>query len=191
MHRLTVIKAEHLLSRSGLRCALDYYDRTAAHHTIYSRNFALNVVLTSHLLLNIERGPQVEINLLLASLFLRMTTTEEKYTFAHTVNAARNFFRQHPDVGSEERVLSYIYDQETQMQPVTDMGNILHDAEILTFLIQPAPAIIEFVKNRTGHDVLTSRLFLERIVVSQAMYTPLGRDILRDLSASILVDLRA
>ena len=72
-----------------------------------------------------------------------------------------------------------------------DIQQILHDAEILTFLIQPPSSIIEYVRGKTGHDVESSRLFLERIVVSQVMYTSLGRSMLRDLSASILIDLRS
>lgn len=191
MHRLSRVKAEHLLSRQGLRTALDYFDKTATSHPLYTRDFALNVVLTSHAMLNIERGPQLEINLLLASLFLRMPTVDGDYDFPKTVDAARNFFKQYPDVGTEDRVISYILDQETDMKPVTDMGNVLHDAEILTFLIQPPTSIIDYVRRKTGKDVISSRMFLERIAVSQAMFTPLGRDMLRDLSASILVDLRA
>ncbi len=190
MQRLARVKAEHLLSRHGLKKALDYFDRTAAAHPLYTRDFALGVVLTSHAMLNIERGPQLEINLLLASLFLRMPTHEE-YDFQDTVSSVRTFFRLYPGVGNEDRVISYILDQETELRPVTEMGNVLHDAEILTFLIQPPSAMIEFVRVKTGHDVLAVKMFLERIVVSQAMFTPLGRDMLRDLSASILLDLRA
>lgn len=190
MFRLTRIKAEHLLKRQGLHQALDYFDQTANSHPLYTRDFSLNVVLTSHAMLNIEQGPQLEINLLLASLFLRMPTSSD-YDFMHTVSAARKFFKLHRNIGNEDRVISYILDQETEMKPVTEMGSVLHDSEILTFLIQPPSAIIEFVRQKTGQDVISSRLFLERIVVSQVMYTPLGRDILRDLSASILVDLRA
>ena len=191
MQRLARIKAEHLLSRQGLRIALAYFDRTATSHPLYTRDFALNVVLTAHAMINIERGPLLDINLLLASLFLRMPTVEGDYDFPSTVQAVRNFFRDNPDTGSEDRVISYILDQETDLKPVTDMGDILHDAEILTFLIQPPASIIEFVRRKTGKDVISSRMFLERIAVSQKMFTPLGREMLRDLSASILVDLRA
>ncbi|ARW58853.1 hypothetical protein HOS33_gp213 [Erwinia phage vB_EamM_Y3] len=190
MQRLARIKAEHLLMNQGLRKALDFYDRHAAAHTLYTRDFALNVVLTSHAMLNIESGPQVDINLLLASLFLRLPTSSD-YNFKHTVDVTRSFFKQNPITGNGERVLAYILDQETEMRPVTDMGSVLHDAEILTFLIQPPSSIIEYVRGKTGHDVESSRLFLERIVVSQVMYTSLGRSMLRDLSASILIDLRS
>ncbi|QZE57424.1 hypothetical protein MPK71_gp215 [Erwinia phage pEa_SNUABM_1] len=190
MQRLSRIKAEHLLNRQGLRQALDYFDQTATSHPLYTRDFSLNVVLTSHAMLNIEQGPKLEINLLLASLFLRMPTSSD-YDFMQTVSAARRFFKTHRNIGNEDRVISYILDQETEMRPVTEMGNVLHDAEILTFLIQPPSSIIDFVQQKTGRDVISSRLFLERIVVAQTMYTPLGRDMLRDLSASILVDLRA
>ncbi|QZE58776.1 hypothetical protein pEaSNUABM28_00219 [Erwinia phage pEa_SNUABM_28] len=190
MQRLSRIKAEHLLIRQGLRQALDYFDQTATSHPLYTRDFSLNVVLTAHAMLNIEQGPQLEINLLLASLFLRMPTRPE-YDFMHTVEAVRRFFKRYPNIGNADRVISYILDQETEMRPVTAMGNVLHDAEILTFLIQPPSSIIEFVQQKLGRDVIGSRLFLERIVVSQTMYTSLGRDMLRDLSASILVDLRA
>lgn len=190
MKRLARIKAEHLLTRYGLTKALDFYDRKAAAHPLYTKDFALSVVLTSHAMLNIEQGPQVDINLLLSSLFLRMPTSAD-YNFQHTVDATRNFCKLNPNVGNSERVVSYILDQETAMRPVTELGTVLHDAEILTFLVQPPSAIIEFVRVKTGHDVESSRMFLERIAVHQTMYTPLGRAMLRDLSASILVDLRA
>ncbi|QYW03174.1 hypothetical protein pEaSNUABM13_00215 [Erwinia phage pEa_SNUABM_13] len=191
MQRLARVKAEHLLSRHGLRTALDYFDRTVASHPLYTRDYALDVVLTAHAMLNIERGPQVEINLLLAALFLRMPTADDEYDFKLMVESARAFFKHNPKTGNEERVIRYILDQETELKPITDMGSVLHDAEILTFLIQPAPSIIEFVRKRTGHDVHSSKQFLERIAVHQIMYTPLGREMLRDLSGSILVDLRA
>lgn len=191
MQRLARVKAEHLLSRQGCKAALDFFDRTATTHPLYTRDYALDVVLTAHAMLNIERGPKLEINLLLAALFLRMPTLYNDYNFHSSVDAARSFFRHHPIVGNQERVVAYILDQETEMRPVTEMGSVLHDAEILTFLIQPPSAIIEFVRGKTGHDVNSTKMFLERIVVTQAMYTPLGREMLRDLSASILVDLRA
>lgn len=190
MERLARVKAEHLLARHGLKRALDFFDRTAAAHPLYNRNFALDVVLTSHAMLNIEHGPQVDINLLLASLFLRLPVSSD-YNFKEAVGATKKFFRQNPTIANEERVISYIQDQETELRPVTELGNVLHDAEILTFLIQPPSAIIEFVRVKTGHDVESSRMFLERIAVNQTMYTPLGRDMLRDLSASILINLRA
>ncbi len=190
MQRLARVKAEHLLNRHGLRQALSYFDRTSAPHPLYTRDFALDVVLTSHSMLNIEHGPRLDLNLLMASLFLRMPTGND-YVFQNTITATHNFFRHHETDCEEDRVVSFILDQETELKPVTEMGCVLHDAEILTFLIQPPASIIEFVRTRTGHDVEGSRMFLERIVVAQTMHTTLGRDMLRDLSASILVDLRA
>lgn len=192
MNRINVVKAEQLLNRAGLGAALDHFDRFNRPHSIYTRDYSLNVVSLVYDLSLLADIKNVSNDLLISALFLRLVANTDDYNIKHVLNSAKVFLGQnsrHMRLNSQ-KVLSYLSDQETNFPPLTSPAMTLHDAEILTFLMQPATNVVAFVSNRTGLSKSEATANLVALAVKQRMYTRMGRLMLQSVGPDVVLNLQ-
>lgn len=190
MYNINSVKGELLLARIGLVTATQFFDKHNKQHSMYTRDFALNVVGLSHDILTLtSERLRIDHNLLAASLFLRMVAVEHKYSVASALNLVQVFGNLSNKIEGPV-ITSYIRDQETPLAPLTDEGKILHDAEILTFFAQPSEAMINHVCNKIGKDIDFVVDNLVNLAVNQRMHTSVGRSMLIGMSPSVIRGLK-
>lgn len=190
MYNINSVKGELLLRRVGLASAISFYDKHNKPHSIYSREFALNVVGLSHDILSLtSERLHIDHDLLAASLFLRIVAVDQKYSMASAINLVQ-VFGNTSDKIQGPAIISYIRDQETPLAPLTDKGKILHDAEILTFFAQPSSAMVNHVCLKTGKDQHYAVDNLINLAVNQRMHTMAGRAMLLGMSTSVICGLK-
>lgn len=190
MYNINSVKGELLLQRIGLSAAMVFYDKHNKPHSMYSRDFALNVVSLSHDILSLTSDRlHVDHNLLAASLFLRIVAVDQKYSMASAINLVQVFGNTSNKIEGPV-ITSYIRDQETPLAPLTDKGKILHDAEILTFFAQPSETMVSHFCLKTGkdHDFAVDNLI--NLAVNQRMHTPVGRSMLIGMSPAVIRGLK-
>lgn len=191
MFTVNAVKGEILLQRCGLGPALDYFDQHHKQHNLYSREFALNVVGLSHDILSLmSHKLHIDHNLLCASLFLRLVSTDMSYSMSHVISDVSVFCKTFSSI-KPDLVISYIRDQETSFSPMTDKGKMLHDADILTFFALPASSIVEHVMQRTGKSKNAAINSLIVLSVNQRMHTQVGRSMLLSMSATVIENLKS
>lgn len=190
MFFINSVKGELLLQRSGLSGATSFFDKHNKQHSMYSRDFALNVVSLSHDILSLtSERLHIDHNLLAASLFLRIVAVDQKYSIATAINLVQVFGNTSNKIEGPV-ITSYIRDQETPLAPLTDKGKILHDAEILTFFAQPSAAMVDHVCTKTGKDPHFAVDNLINLAVNQRMHTTVGRSMLIGMSTSVISGLK-
>lgn len=190
MYNINSVKGELLLTRIGLASATQFFDKHNKQHSMYTRDFALNVVSLSHDILSLtSERLHIDHNLLAASLFLRIVAVDHKYSVASALNLVQVFGNLSNKIEGPV-ITSYIRDQETPLAPMTEKGKILHDAEILTFFAQPSDTMISHVCTKTGHDVAFAVDNLINLAVNQRMHTAVGRSMLIGMSQAVIRGLK-
>ncbi|WOL24455.1 hypothetical protein fHeYen902_109c [Yersinia phage fHe-Yen9-02] len=186
MSNINVVRAEHLLNNAGLTSALDHFERFNRQHPLYTRNYSLNIVSLVHDISLLTASKVISNDLLVSALFLRMVCNVNDYQIKQALSSANVFLGAHTVRLNPAKVISYMADQETNFAPLSNPGMTLHDAEVLTFLQQPASVIVDYAQKRTGRtrdDTISS---LTQIAMSQRMYTRMGRLMLNAIGPDVI-----